>query len=150
MTATQLRGSPAHQVISTVADQVAFLRELRTPTLISAASAAEYSSVQFPHLDGLIPGLGRYSPCPWGLGCEIRGEKSPHWTGTANSPATFGHFGGAGTFLWVDPQANTAVVALTDRLFDEWAADALRLWPQLSDTVLREASDAATTAGDLP
>jgi hypothetical protein len=29
-------------------------------------------------------------------------------------------------------------VALTDRPFDEWAIEALRLWPQLSDAVLDE------------
>ena len=31
-----------------------------------------------------------------------------------------------------------ALIALTDRPFDEWSADALALWPQLSDAVLDE------------
>jgi hypothetical protein len=30
-------------------------------------------------------------------------------------------------------------VALTDRPFDEWATDALQLWPSLSDAVVAEA-----------
>ena len=91
-----------------------------------------------PTLSGIIPGLGRFDPCPWGLGCEIRGGKTPHWTGTANSPATFGHFGGAGTLLWVDPVHAVAAVALTDRPFDEWSATALEVWPQFADAVLHE------------
>ena len=138
MTASNLDGSAAHQVVSTVHDLLAFVRELRHPTLLSAAGAADFATVQFPTLSGIIPGLGRFDPCPWGLGCEIRGDKSPHWTGTANSPATFGHFGGAGTLLWVDPIHDVAAVALTDRPFDEWSATALEVWPQFADAVLHE------------
>ena len=107
--------------------------------LISAGSAAEFRSVQFPGLQGVVPGVGRFDDCPWGLGAEIRGTKQPHWTGSRNSPATFGHFGGAGTLLWVDPGVHVACVALTDRPFDEWATEALRLWPAFSDAVLAEA-----------
>jgi hypothetical protein len=107
---------------------------------ISAATASEVATVQFPELNGVIPGLGRYSPCPWGLGFEIRGNKQPHWTGTTNSPSTFGHFGGAGTVLWVDPAVGVACLALTDRAFDEWADQALSMWPTFSDAVLAEAS----------
>ena len=57
------------------------------------------------HLSGVLPGFGRHDPNPWGLGPEIRGEKSPHWTAPENSPATFGHFGQSGTMLWIDPVA---------------------------------------------
>ena len=69
---------------------------------------------------------------------EVRGAKSPHWTGTRNSPSTFGHFGGAGTVLWVDPGAAVACVALTDRPFDDWADEARRVWPELADAVIDE------------
>ncbi|MEP7112607.1 MAG: penicillin-binding protein, partial [Ilumatobacteraceae bacterium] len=57
-----------------------------------------------------------------------------------NSPTTFGHFGGAGTFMWVDPAVGVACLALTDRAFDEWAVEALRMWPEFSDAVLAEAT----------
>lgn len=140
MTSTALHGSPAHRMWSTATDLVTFVAEVRSPTLISAGSATEATTIQFPELGGLIPGIGRYSPCPWGLGFEIRGAKQPHWTGTTNSPATFGHFGGAGTFIWVDPAMGVACLALTDRPFDEWADEALQLWPAFSDAVLAEAS----------
>ena len=140
MTSTALHGSPAHRMWSTTTDLVKFVTEVRSPTLISSASGAEAATIQFPELGGIIPGLGRYSPCPWGLGFEIRGSKQPHWTGTTNSPSTFGHFGGAGTFMWVDPAVGVACLALTDRPFDEWAEQALDLWPTFSDALLVEAS----------
>jgi CubicO group peptidase (beta-lactamase class C family) len=139
MTATELRGSPAHGVRSSVDDMLRFIAELRSPTLISSTSANEFSTVQFPGLAGMVPGVGRYDDCPWGLATEIRGAKRPHWTGLRNSTATFGHFGGAGTLLWVDPGVHVACLALTDRPFDEWSADALRLWPAFSDAVIDEA-----------
>lgn len=144
MTSSSLQGSPAHAVRSTVHDLVAFLHELRTPTLLTLESALAFRTVQFPGLPGLVPGVGRYDDNTWGLGAEIRDAKQPHWTGRYNSPSTFGHFGGAGTLLWVDPGAQVACVALTDRPFDDWAADALRCWPELADAVLTEvASDFA-------
>ncbi|HZX54664.1 MAG TPA: serine hydrolase domain-containing protein [Ilumatobacteraceae bacterium] len=140
MTSSKLTSSAAHGMWSTAADLTRFLQEVRSPTLISAASAAQAATVQFPALNGIIPGIGRYSPCPWGLGFEIRGTKNPHWTGTTNSPSTFGHFGGAGTFSWMDPAVGVASLALTDRPFDDWSDEALRLWPALSDALLAEAS----------
>lgn len=138
MAATALRGSPAHGAVSNVDDLLRFVAELRRPRLVSAATAAMATSVQFPQLAGVVPGFGRYEPCPWGLGVEIRGQKSPHWTGRANSVATFGHFGGAGTVLWVDPGVAVACIALTDRPFDQWADDARLAWPALADAVLAE------------
>jgi CubicO group peptidase (beta-lactamase class C family) len=60
--------------------------------------------------------------------------------GGANSPATFGHFGGAGTMMWVDPAAHVALVALTDLPFDDWADTALQVWPALSDAVVADAT----------
>jgi CubicO group peptidase (beta-lactamase class C family) len=89
--------------------------------------------VVFSDRRGVLPGFGLQEHNDWGLGFEIRGAKSPHWTGSTNSAGTFGHFGQAGTFLWVDPEAGAAVVALTDRPFGEWAA---RAWPPFSDAVL--------------
>ncbi len=136
MSRSELRGSPAYNVFSTLDDTATFVAELMRPRLVSSATAHEATSVQFAELGGVIPGLGSYTPNPWGLGIEIRGEKSPHWTGTRNSPSTFGHFGGSGTMTWVDPTLDLALVALTDRDFDQWSADALRLWPEISDAAV--------------
>jgi CubicO group peptidase (beta-lactamase class C family) len=131
---TSLPGSPASEGVSTVKDLAVVAHELLSPTgLLSAAMLADLASVQYPGLRGVLPGWGMRDPNDWGLGFEIRSEKTPHWTGTTNSPATFGHFGQSGTFIWIDPQARLALVALTDRDFDEWARAA---WPELADAVL--------------
>ena len=71
----------------------------------------EMVAVQFPGLDGVLPDFGRFSPLDWGLGVELKGSKDGHWSGSLTSSATFGHFGGSGTFLWVDPRRELACVA---------------------------------------
>ena len=133
MTGTTLLGPPSAGLRGPLADLAAFALELLRPTLIDPAALAEATSVAFPGLAGVLPGVGRFDPCDWGLGFELRDGKSPHWTGTTNSPSTFGHFGGAGTFLWIDPEAKLGLAVLTDREFGPWALDA---WPRLSDDVL--------------
>jgi CubicO group peptidase (beta-lactamase class C family) len=120
---------------STVADLGHFAGDLLRPATVAAESHTEATTVQFPGLDGVLPGFGVQRPNDWGLGFEIRDGKSPHWTGSANSLETYGHFGQSGTFLWVDPTADLALVVLTDRDFGDWARSR---WPELSDTVLAE------------
>jgi len=139
MTSTELRGQASNGLWGNVDDMRRFLAEMISPTLLSRATVAEATTIQFPTLSGRLPGMGIYEPCPWGLGVEIKGEKVPHWMGSTNSPFAFGHFGGSGTMLWVDPVARTSLVALTDRRFDDWALGALRVWPELSDAVVAEA-----------
>jgi CubicO group peptidase (beta-lactamase class C family) len=139
---TSLRGSPAHGVWSTAGDLVAFLREVTDPRLVSPELGAEATRPQYPELGGIVPGVGRFERSPWGLGFEIRGGKQPHWTGAQNSAATFGHFGGTGTMMWIDPDVRPSghlgVIALTDRPFDEWGSTALASWRLLADTVIEE------------
>ncbi len=132
------RAGPRRQALaptSTVADLVAFAGDLLRPSTVSQQMHSEATDVQFPGLSGVLPGFGTQRPNDWGLGFEIRDGKSPHWTGSANSGRTYGHFGQSGTFLWVDPQAELALVALADRNFGDWAYSR---WPALSDEVLRE------------
>lgn len=138
MAATSLEGSPAHGIVSSVADLVRLVAELQAPRLLSPAGATAAVTTHYPPLAGIVPGVGRFDPCPWGLGIEVRGEKSPHWTGTTNAPATFGHFGGAGTMMWVDPVAGRALIALADRSFDQWP-EARDEWSRLSDRVIAAA-----------
>ncbi|MDQ3461857.1 MAG: beta-lactamase family protein, partial [Actinomycetota bacterium] len=104
LTGTDFRDvSVAHGAWSTAADLGRFGAELLAPTLIHPDTLAEATSVQFPGLNGVLPGIGPQSPNDWGLGFELRDHKDPHWTGRGNSPSTFGHFGASGTFCWVDP-----------------------------------------------
>jgi CubicO group peptidase (beta-lactamase class C family) len=128
-----LVGPAGMGAVSTVEDLTQFAGELLAPGLISPETFHLATSPVFPGLGGVLPGFGRQEPCDFGLGFEIRDHKAPHWTGSLNSPATFGHFGQAGTFLWVDPVASLALVVLTDRPFGDWAAAA---WPPLSDEVV--------------
>lgn len=135
MTRSTLEGSAGHAARSSCADLVRFTAELQAPTLLTAATVSEATTVAFPGLSGLLPAYGTQKPNDWGLGFEIRDGKSPHWTGRRNSPETYGHFGQSGTFLWVDPVAGAACVALSDRDFGEWSQ---QLWPEFSDAVLDE------------
>ena len=134
---TALTGSPARDGISTVTDLARVVHERLSPTgLLSAPTLTDLRTVQFPGLRGVLPGFGGQDPNDWGLGFEIRGAKTPHWTGTTNSPETYGHFGQSGTLLWIDPVARLGLVVLTDRDFGDWAKQA---WPALADTVLADA-----------
>ncbi|MYV97325.1 serine hydrolase domain-containing protein [Streptomyces sp. SID3343] len=135
MSETTLGGSPAAGGISTVRDLTRFAAELMAPRLLAPETVREATSVVFPGLDGVLPGYGAQRPNDWGLGFEIKGTKSPHWTGAGNSPATYGHFGARGTFLWVDPALGAAAVCLTDRDFGPWAAE---VWPGFNDAVVAE------------
>ncbi|WP_234708194.1 serine hydrolase domain-containing protein [Mycolicibacter arupensis] len=136
MTASRLDGGAARAGFggtSTLTDLVAFAGDLLAPVTVSAQLHAEAISVQFPGLDGVLPGYGPQRPNDWGLGFEIRDGKTPHWTGATNSVRTFGHFGQSGTLIWADPAIGRALVVLTDRNFGDWALD---LWPALSDAVV--------------
>jgi CubicO group peptidase (beta-lactamase class C family) len=102
--------------------------------VVSAGLVAEAATVQYPGLAGLVPGVGRYDPCDWGLGFELKDGKGGHWMGDARSAASFGHFGASGCFVWVDPEAGLAAAAVSDRPFDDggWG---LATWPAWSDAV---------------
>lgn len=130
---SSLQGSCAKDVYSTAQDLMLFLAEVNFPTLITRDTLNQAITPVFPELSGIVPGVGSFSPCPWGLGFEIRGQKSPHWTGTRNSASTFGHFGGVGTFMWIDPVADVSCVMLAEREFEEWG---MEYWPAFNDSVL--------------
>lgn len=137
MHATRLQGSPAAGATGTVDDLLVFVAELLEPTLLDGELLAEATRVAFPGLDGVVPGFGRQQPNDWGLGFELKDDKSPHWTGASLSAGTFGHFGQAGGFLWVDPDAGVGSALLSDRDFGAWAK---RAWPDFTDDVHRAAS----------
>jgi CubicO group peptidase (beta-lactamase class C family) len=133
MEATRVDGSPAYGATGPLSDLLKLAGELLSPTLVSNGTWSAAISVAWPGLAGVLPGFGRQDPCDWGLGPEIRGRKWPHWTGARNSPATYGHFGQSGSFVWVDPEAGLALASLGSEPFGEWAKGA---WPALSDAVL--------------
>ena len=125
--------SPAAGMVGSLRDLLRLAGELLRPSLVSAAMVARATTVAFAGLVGVVPGVGRFDPCDWGLGFELRDGKEPHWTGSANSAGTFGHFGRSGGFVWIDPAAGCAAAALSGRDFGAWA---LERWPAWSDGVL--------------
>jgi CubicO group peptidase (beta-lactamase class C family) len=127
-------GDPGSGMQASLADVLAIARELLVPTLVAGETLAEMRSVQFPGLSGVLPDFGRFAPLDWGLGVQLN-SGGPSWMGASASARAFGHFGGSGTFVWVDPDAGVACATLTDREFGGWAKEA---WPALSDAVLAE------------
>lgn len=134
MSRTTIGSHPAHGARAPLGDLLLLADELLHPgRVLSPAALTEASTPQLPDLKGVLPGFGRQDPNPWGLGFEIRDHKSPHWMPPDASPATFGHFGQSGSFLWVDPEAGVACAGLSDETFGDWAREA---WPALGNGVL--------------
>jgi CubicO group peptidase (beta-lactamase class C family) len=133
----ELRGSAGSHLFGSLDDLVRLARGLQHPTLVAPETLAEAITVQFPGLAGVIPEMGRFDPNDWGLGFELKDAKPGHWSGTRTSRRTFGHWGGSGTFLWLDPDAALGLGVLSDLDFGEWAKEA---WPKLSDAVCEEAT----------
>ncbi|MEJ6548766.1 serine hydrolase [Corynebacterium sp. USCH3] len=121
--ALDLSGSAGHGFSASVSALLVLAAEFLSPTLVSEQTWEDALSPQYGDLDGIVPGYGRQSPCPWGLGPEIRGAKAPHWVGSSMPRDVVGHFGQSGTFLWFHRPTGRAGVALTDRAFGTWAKD---------------------------
>ncbi|MEZ5139978.1 MAG: hypothetical protein R2711_14780 [Acidimicrobiales bacterium] len=127
-------GSLAHGAWSTGADRPASPASCCADPPVGR-DLAEASSPQYPELAGILPGIGPQAQ-RLGAGLEIRGWKTPHWTGRTNSPKTFGHFGAASSFLWVDPAIDRSPIVLTDRNFGRGRST----WPPLADAVVAASS----------
>ena len=97
MSGTELSGSPAHGATGPITDLAALAADLLRPNLLLPNVVALASTVAFPGLSGVLPGFGRQQDNDWGLGCEIRDHKTPHWTAAGQlTGRTFGHFGQSG------------------------------------------------------
>ena len=91
-----LEGSPAHGVDAPLTTLIEVARELLQPTRIARETLAETVACSSPASTACCRASAGSTPNDWGLGPELRDGKQPHWTGTRNSPRTFGHFGGGG------------------------------------------------------
>ncbi|MFZ1381924.1 MAG: serine hydrolase domain-containing protein [Scrofimicrobium sp.] len=134
--ATQIPGSPARDGIGTVEDLTLLVEEFLAPQVLTPETLAAMTSVVYPGLRGTLPGYGLQQDNTWGLGLEIKGNKSPHWTPPSSSPETFGHFGVSGSYLWVDPQKGIGAVFLGEEPFGQWHKEN---WPRLGELIMTTA-----------
>jgi len=102
--------------------------------LLSPDTFARMRTTHLPELIGVVPGFGSFSPCPWGLGPEVKGTKE-HWMGSQWPATSYGHFGKSGSLVLIDPVAQVAVVALSGEPFGQWAVD---LWPTWTNEMHRQ------------
>ncbi|WP_165243505.1 serine hydrolase domain-containing protein [Corynebacterium lizhenjunii] len=136
---TALRGPAGHGLETTVDDLVRFSQEVMQPRLLDPSTVAEMVRVQFAGLRGIVPGYGPFVDNTWGLGFEVHGSKGrdggrEHWMSKLPADAV-GHFGMSGTYLWMVPGAQAAMVMLSNRDFGDWAKP---LWAEVNARVARE------------
>lgn len=124
MDSAKLEDRPSSGVVGSTNDlaqlAVAWLR----PDGIAKETRNHLIATYAPQLDGFVPGFGKFSPCPWGLGPEIQGDKH-HWMGDW-PPASFGHFGQSGALILLNADEQIGLVATSTEPFGGWAT---KLWP---------------------
>jgi CubicO group peptidase (beta-lactamase class C family) len=125
LSSSSLVGRPAAGVSGSTNDLATFALAWMRSDLLSPATRDRIIRPYLPDLNGIVPGFGRFEPCPWGMGPEIRGNKD-HWMGDW-PPRSFGHFGKSGSLLLVNADEAIAVVATSTEAFGAWAVD---LWPR--------------------
>jgi CubicO group peptidase (beta-lactamase class C family) len=131
MQSTRLEGPASSGLVGSLEDLQTLAVAYLAADLLAPATRDLLTTPYLPDLAGVVPSFGRWTPCPWGLGPEIRGAKQ-HWMGQTWSPESYGHFGQSGALLLVDPRSNLGLVALSDEPFGEWA---VQLWPTWVDEV---------------
>ena len=95
--------------------------------VVLSRSASEWVVPFLPEIGGIVPGFGPFTPNPWGLGPELKGDKQ-HWMGRHWSAESLGHFGQSGSLLLIDPIAHIGVVALSRIPFGAWAVPLFGEW----------------------
>ncbi len=88
---------------------------------------------------GVESGKVYWDVAHWGLGWEVKGSKRRHWTGDLASPATFCHFGQAGTLLWGDPERDLALAVFANRAVTRIWSFFLARWVRLSSALVAAA-----------
>jgi CubicO group peptidase (beta-lactamase class C family) len=132
MNSTRLDGRPSSGVIGSTADMQILAEAWLRPDAISRDTRNRFITPYAAHLAGIVPGFGRFSPCPWGLGPEIRGDKA-HWMGDW-PPESFGHFGQSGSLMLLNVEEGIGVVATSTEDFGPWAVG---LWPEWTSAMRR-------------
>jgi CubicO group peptidase (beta-lactamase class C family) len=132
MTTTHLEGRPSSGVAGSTNDMARLAVAWLRPDGIARATRDQIITPYLPLLDGIVPGFGRFSPCPWGLGPEVRGDKR-HWMGDW-PPASFGHFGQSGAMMLLNADEGLGLVATSTESFGQWA---VHRWPEWTSAMLQ-------------
>lgn len=90
----------------------------RPASFLSPELRAEALQNQTGMLNGGFVKPLMWSPCPWGLGADLRGTKEPHWVPAEAGPSSFGHSGASGALAWAVPELDLAWVILGTRAAD--------------------------------
>ncbi len=123
-------------MVTNVAGALAIVRTFRDPQFLSAATAAAATADQTGGLSGGFVEPLFWKPCPWGLGPDLRGAKSPHWVPAEAGADSFGHSGASGCLAWYAPAADLAWAIFGARTADNgWL---LRRSPALSTAILAQ------------
>jgi len=133
MAFADVRGRASAGAHASIDDLLVFGREVLRPTLISAELRDRALTVSRPGLPGVVPGYGSFRDNQWGLGFELHDHKHPHWMGDALPPETAGHFGGMGSFLFIDRSRDLAAAFLSGETFGPHHK---RIWPGLTDEIV--------------
>jgi len=134
MNSTSLQGRPSDGVVGSTEDMVTFARAWLLSLGLAEPTRNRLITPYAPQLDGVVPGFGHFSPCPWGLGPEVRGTKE-HWMGDWPEDS-FGHFGKSGAMMLMNVREKIAVVATSTEEFGPWAVE---LWPQWTSEMRKRA-----------
>lgn len=132
LTSCELRGRPSSGVRGSTEDMARLAVAWLRADGFSTATRDRVLQPFLPELTGIVPGFGRFTPCAWGLGPELRDSKQ-HWMG-AWPASSFGHFGQSGALVLANCDLGVAVVATSDAPFGPWAVE---LWPRWTSRIYR-------------
>lgn len=104
---------------------------------LAAATSSQTDALAGGFLEPLV-----WSPCPWGLGPELRGNKTPHWVPESASAGSFGHIGASGALAWADPQHGLAWAILGTR--SNQSGWMLRAGPAIAATLIAHVQETAS------
>ena len=124
LSASALEGRAAAGVVGSTDDLARLGGAWLEGALLDAATHRRIATPFLADLAGVVPGFGRFTPCPWGLGPELHGAKA-HWMGDWPAGA-LGHFGRSGALVLLDVGSGVGVVATSSVPFGPWA---VAQWP---------------------
>ncbi len=123
-------------MVTNATGALAIVRAFRNPQFLSPTTRAAATSDQTGGLGGGFVEPLIWDPCPWGLGPDLRGTKSPHWVPAAAGAESYGHSGASGCLAWYAPGADVAWAILGARTADNgWL---LRRSGAISTAILAE------------